>query len=71
MNFVTEDNKSEHTRASFTATEIDNMDSNLFRCHSCGGYNIIAEEVDSHQCKRRVVDYRIVDNILWLSDGEK
>jgi hypothetical protein len=39
------------------------LDSNLSRCPSCGS-NIIAEEIDIHQCKRRVVDYRIVDDIL-------
>ena len=30
----------------------------------------IAEELDTHKC-RRIEDYRIKDDILWVFDGEK
>jgi len=42
---------------------------NLIRCIKCGRH-LIVEELESHQCKH-VIDYRIRDNILWLSDGER
>ncbi|MFZ0511795.1 MAG: hypothetical protein WAM14_09335 [Candidatus Nitrosopolaris sp.] len=42
---------------------------NFFRCNLCG-LTVIAEETEFHRCKE-VVDYRIEDDILWLSDGEK
>jgi hypothetical protein len=45
------------------------MDTNFVRCRNCG-YHIISEELETHQCKK-VVDYRIEKNILWLSDGER
>jgi hypothetical protein len=41
----------------------------LFRCSTCG-YTLIEEELKTHQCKH-VIDYRIEENILWLSDGQK
>jgi hypothetical protein len=31
---------------------------------------LIAEEYGTHNCKR-VVDYKIEGNILWLNDGDK
>ncbi|HYX55243.1 MAG TPA: hypothetical protein VE818_03715, partial [Nitrososphaeraceae archaeon] len=41
----------------------------FLQCPNCGS-KLIADEAESHQCKR-VVDYRIENNILWLSDGER
>ncbi len=42
---------------------------NLSRCSKCGR-SLIVEEKRLHECKK-VVDYRIEKNILWLSDGQK
>ncbi len=45
------------------------MISNILRCKKCGN-SLIAEELESHDCKK-VVDYKIEGNMLWLSDGER
>jgi hypothetical protein len=44
------------------------INSNFFKCDKCGR-SLIAEELEIHECKK-VIDYRIEGNILWLSDGE-
>ena len=44
------------------------MQENIYRCAKCG-YFLIAEELDGHTCKK-VVDYRIEGNTLWLGDGK-
>jgi hypothetical protein len=42
---------------------------NLTKCKNCG-YSIIDEEIENHLCKK-VIDYKIENNILWLNDGER
>jgi hypothetical protein len=44
-------------------------DSNLFQCRNCG-FSIVAEELEIHQCKR-IKEYRIIANVLWVTDGQR
>lgn len=43
---------------------------NLLHCNICGA-NLISEESDGHNCHEKVLDYKIENNILWISDGKK
>jgi len=45
------------------------MVSNVLRCEKCG-LDVIEEEYLIHVCKK-VIEYKIKDNILWIFDGEK
>ena len=42
---------------------------NILRCNQCG-IPIIAEEIQIHKC-RKVENYRIEGNLLWVFDGER
>jgi hypothetical protein len=42
---------------------------NLFQCRNCG-FSAIAEELETHQCKR-IKEYKIIENVLWTTDGER
>jgi hypothetical protein len=42
---------------------------NIMICEKCGR-DIIQEELDFHEC-RPLKEHKIIDNILWVSDGEK
>ena len=42
---------------------------NIIHCSICG-YPLIKEESSTHKCKR-VIYYRIDNDILWLNDGER
>ena len=41
---------------------------NVVRCPRCDR-NLIIEEVQEHQCREEVLDYKIKGNVLWLFDG--
>ena len=45
------------------------MFSNVLRCEICG-LQVIEEEFHLHKCKK-VIDYRIENNILWAFDGDR
>ena len=45
------------------------MLSNISRCIKCG-LQVISEEFQIHQCKK-VIDYKIEGNILWVFDGRR
>lgn len=40
---------------------------NIFECNDCNR-RFLSEEVNSHKCKT-VQEYKIIDSILWVSDG--
>ena len=41
---------------------------NITKCDKCGR-NLIAEELQTHQCKEQVLDCKIKGNILWFFNG--
>ncbi len=44
------------------------INSNFFYCRTCGYHGIIEEE-QNHVCRRKVLEYKIEQNILWVYDG--
>lgn len=48
----------------------NNPFSNISHCPKCSKV-LIAEEFEAHECikRKKVVDYKIEGNILWLYDG--
>jgi hypothetical protein len=45
------------------------FNANIFRCQSCG-YRLLSEEIETHECLQ-VTDYRLEDDLLWISDGKR
>ncbi|PBO85801.1 MAG: hypothetical protein COA77_02755 [Thaumarchaeota archaeon] len=45
------------------------MTFNIFECTKCQR-KLIAEEISNHKCKT-MKEYKIIDDTLWVSDGEK
>jgi hypothetical protein len=41
----------------------------ILKCPKCG-LTIISEEIKTHQCRKKVLDYKIENNLIWLYDGE-
>lgn len=46
------------------------MINNFFRCDNCQYFGI-AEEKQDHVCRRKVLDYKIKQNVLWVYDGNE
>ena len=42
---------------------------NITTCQKCNK-DLISEELDQHQCKP-LQEYKIIDDILWVSDGTR
>jgi hypothetical protein len=43
--------------------------SNLFQCNHCKFF-IIAEELETHECKK-IKETKFESDIIWINDGEK
>lgn len=43
---------------------------NIFRCKNCKRV-VIAEELASHVCRSKVLDYKIKGDVLYVSDDGK
>lgn len=41
---------------------------NVTRCDKCNR-SLIVEELQTHQCKEQVLDYKIKGDVLWLFNG--